>query len=72
MWRRICAGLLLFCATLTVSLLSLSLVESRGQDSTFVATKTFRQVAAHINSDYVEKPDNSLLFASAVEGWRKR
>ncbi len=68
MWRRISAGLLLFCATLTVSLLSLSLAESRSLDSTFVATKTFRQVAAHIDSDYVEKPDNSVLFASAVEG----
>lgn len=68
MWRRIWAGLLLLCVTLTVSLLSLSLAESRSLDSTFVATKTFRQVAAHINSDYVEKPDNSMLFASAVEG----
>jgi carboxyl-terminal processing protease len=68
MKRRIGAGLFLLAITLAASFLSLSLARENRQSSTVVATKAFRYVARHINDKYVTKPDNSVLFKSAMEG----
>lgn len=68
MKRRIGAGLVLFALTLAASFLSLSLVQSRSQQSPYVLYRSFLHTAIAINRNYVEEPDNSFLFASAVEG----